>query len=76
MRCVLLAGLHSDEVRLTVAVATESGAFVHGVLCRATGQHEYADDMLQRCLYALEMAWHPWCAAAPSCACMHAGQHF
>ena len=28
-------------------------------LCRATGQHEYAEELLQRCLYALEMAWPP-----------------
>ena len=27
--------------------------------CRATGQHEYAEELLQRCLYALEMAWPP-----------------
>lgn len=35
---------------------------------RATGQHEYADEMLQRCLYALEMAWHPsFSPATASC---------
>lgn len=28
--------------------------------CRATGQHEQADELLQRCLYALEMALHPY----------------
>ncbi|KAK9819275.1 hypothetical protein WJX81_004556 [Elliptochloris bilobata] len=28
-------------------------------LHRATGQHEYAEELLQRCLYALEMAWPP-----------------
>ena len=27
---------------------------------RATGQHENADELLERSLYALEMAWHPW----------------
>lgn len=27
---------------------------------RATGQHEQADELLQRCLYALEMALHPF----------------
>ena len=27
--------------------------------CRATGQHEQADELLERCLYALEMALHP-----------------
>ena len=26
--------------------------------CRATGQGDTAEDMLQRSLYALEMAWH------------------
>ena len=26
--------------------------------CRATGQHEQADELLERCLYALEMALH------------------
>lgn len=29
--------------------------------CRATGQHEQADELLERCLYALEMALHPYC---------------
>ncbi|CAL5228630.1 g11796 [Coccomyxa viridis] len=29
-------------------------------LYRATGQHEQADELLQRCLYALEMALHPF----------------
>ncbi|CAL8471120.1 g10662 [Coccomyxa elongata] len=29
-------------------------------LHRATGQHETADEMLERCLYALELACHPW----------------
>jgi len=28
--------------------------------CRATGQHEQADELLQRCIYALEMALHPY----------------
>ena len=32
----------------------------HAWWCRATGQHEQADELLQRCLYALEMALHPF----------------
>ncbi len=24
------------------------------------GETAYAEEMLERCLYALEMAWHPW----------------
>ena len=28
--------------------------------CRSTGEQAYADEILERCLYALEMAWHPW----------------
>lgn len=32
-----------------------------GLHCRATGQHEYANELLERCLYALEMALHPSC---------------
>ena len=31
----------------------------HAWRCRATGQHEQADELLQRCLYVLEMALHP-----------------
>ena len=27
--------------------------------CRASGQHETADDFLSRALYAMEMAWPP-----------------
>ena len=27
---------------------------------RSTGEQAYADEILERCLYALEMAWHPW----------------
>lgn len=27
--------------------------------CRASNQHEYAEETLQLCLYALESAWHP-----------------
>ena len=26
---------------------------------QATGEHTYADEMLERALYAFEMAWHP-----------------
>ncbi|KAK9846792.1 hypothetical protein WJX84_000742, partial [Apatococcus fuscideae] len=29
-------------------------------LYRSTGEQAYADEILERCLYALEMAWHPW----------------
>ncbi|KAK9829524.1 hypothetical protein WJX72_006318 [[Myrmecia] bisecta] len=29
-------------------------------LYRAMGEHAYSEEMLERCLYALEMAWHPW----------------
>ena len=32
-----------------------------GFLHRATGQHEQADELLERCLYALEMGLHPYC---------------
>ena len=32
----------------------------HASCCRATGQHEQADELLQRCIYALEMALHPY----------------
>ena len=28
-------------------------------LCRATGEHASSDEMLERCLYALDLAFHP-----------------
>ena len=66
---------HTPVVMLALSAQSSSVVAVVGVSCspsmllsdsfewcRAMGQHEYADEMLQRCLYGLEMAWHPWCA--------------
>ncbi|EFN53652.1 hypothetical protein CHLNCDRAFT_136380 [Chlorella variabilis] len=38
-------------------------------LYRSTGEQAYAEEMLERALYALEMAWHP--SFSPAAASMH-----
>jgi hypothetical protein len=38
-------------------------------LYRSTGDQAYAEEMLERALYALEMAWHP--SFSPAAASMH-----
>ncbi len=39
--------------------AAESKRWPSLANCRTMGQHEQADELLERCLYALEMAQHP-----------------
>ena len=46
------------EVALTAALLNSLELCQHP--CgQATGEHQYADEMLERALYAFECAWHP-----------------
>ncbi len=62
MRCLFSEDAFLGWRVLKVVFRNSIGVFLthDASCCRATGQHEQADELLQRCIYALEMALHPY----------------